>query len=506
MRPMRRVEWVFPVAATLSLLAATFIVSRGKSLWLDEVYTYYGLAHHSFGEFARSFSTNINATPPLYFFVTWGLLKLLPLSSLTLRLLSSVACGAAFALIWRVLRKHSGFFVASVSASTACLASGLFFTHNTEARFYGLYLALIAWCVFNYDLLCTEETPSTKRLVVNGVSHALAVSCTYVAGFYSLAILLSLIVRDRMVGVWRPKVYSSVLAGWLPIPFFLPLIRSQKVGTGWIPRPGPTALFTPFRPDIDAYFVLFALGVVAALALVGRSRAAGLGSASSIAGWRPLVVLAMFFLAVPYGLLLITWAGFPLLLDRYALPSLLGVAILFGLAGSAVFGATSTESNGDAPDVPSNGLKGLEGAVKLGLLAALILYPLGRAFSVHREDSLTPNPYRSVVAGQLAVATSDPQSYFPLYYNSHENRRIFYVVKTASERDRWTGYNRRLNPTTLDEFLATHPSFEIFTKDPSREWIEGELRRRGGFQIGPAARPVEGKLLSVTQLAPNPAL
>ena len=64
----------------MALLIYTAMVSAKHPMWLDEIYTYYGVAHGSFGDFYRSYLTNINAAPPLYFLLTWTLTKLIPLS------------------------------------------------------------------------------------------------------------------------------------------------------------------------------------------------------------------------------------------------------------------------------------------------------------------------------------------------------------------------------------------------------------------------------------------
>src|ERR1035437_1001157 len=385
MKLLQRFEWLLPAGAGLCLLSCTLIVSPHRPMWLDEVYTYYAVAHDSFGAFLRSYATNVNATPPLYFVVSWAVLTVMPLSALSLRICSSLACGVAVFFIWATLRRHTGFFVASAATLTDCLTSDLFLTHNAEARFYGLYLALVAWETYNYDRICADVPPSSGRLFSNGLSHGLALSCTHVAGFYSFAILLSLLIRDWALRAWRPKVYLSVLAGWLPVLFYAPMIWSQRGATSWMPRPGRIAIFSPFNLGLHAYFVLCAFAGLVAVAFLRKHynaslSDAALGNHAETKEWLHLVILAFTFLAVPYCLLLVSWAGLPLLLDRYALPSLIGVALLFGFLCAGLFGDLFETPLGSEIN-PKSVLRLSERLFRAGLLAGLLAYPLARAIS-----------------------------------------------------------------------------------------------------------------------------
>src|SRR5260370_37103795 len=123
---------------------------------------------------------------------------------------------------------------------------------------------------------------------------------------YSAALTCAFVLRDHFVGVRRPKVYASVLAGWFPVFLCLPLIRS--IGTSavaWIPKPPRTAIFHPFNPGIDlyhSYFVLFAMAVLAGLSRIGQNK-------ERVATLDPPpfhhLLIAALFLAVPYGLLIL---------------------------------------------------------------------------------------------------------------------------------------------------------------------------------------------------------
>ncbi|HSH96542.1 MAG TPA: glycosyltransferase family 39 protein [Roseimicrobium sp.] len=502
----RRLEWLVPFGAAVALLLATCIVSPHTPMWLDEVYSYYGVAHPDAGSLLESYRTNVNAVPPLYIFGIWAVTKAFPLSVLLLRVGSTLGCIAAVFLVWATLRRHVGFVAASLATLGVLLTSGLFLFHSSEARFYGLYVGLMAWTVYNYDRLCAESRPSTRRLGLNAASHALAVSCTHIAGCYSFAILLSLLLTDRARQVWRPRVYASLLLGWIPVLFYLPMIWQQRSATGWARRPGITAAFHPVDFAFDGYFVAMIAAVLAGLVIWRRQRSVSGGVSREQMPTRPadtgesalpLYVLSAAFLAVPYGFLLISWAGLPLLMDRYALPSLIGIVFLAGLAGRKLLGP-GEESSGEMPTGVGKWCRLLELSVTAGLLLVLTAYPVVSAIGISRANQAREvAPHNRLPDPGVVMAASDHQSFFPRYHQSGENHQIFWIVPNAGERDMWQRFNSRLNSVTVDDFLATHDHFLLVSNDAEKEWMEGELKKRGGFEITTQWRAGKGKVLDV---------
>jgi hypothetical protein len=484
----------------------TLFLSPHQPMWLDEVYTYYGVAHDSLGALLKSFSTNFNATPPLYFITIWALSKVFPLSPLSLRLYSTLASGAALCLIWAILRRHTDFVISSVTTLAAFLTSELFLFHNAEARFYGAYIALVAWTTYNYESLCLEAHPSSRRLIWNGISHALAISCTYVAGLYSFAILLSLLIRDRAVGAWRPAVYLSVMAGWLPLILYAPLIWSQRGATRWMPETHVSAALDPVGLGLHPYVLFCSFAGLAAITFLKRY-----GSQSRdavISGDRPrvekrlhLIILGFAFLAVPYVMLIFSLAGVPVLLERYALPSLIGVALLFGGVSTELFWESAHESSKSGASGTIGSGTGLFGRLlAAAMLAALLTFPLWRAASYVRGEITEDKVARyGADDAEGIVATSDAHTYFPRYFYSRESRTIYYVVRDPELQERVATFNLRLNPVTAGVFLAAHDHFRLVSDDPGREWLERDIRRRGDFVITTEERTEKRLVLTVSR-------
>jgi len=395
MRRFSSVSQILPAAAALCLLGHAAIQSRYQPMWLDEVYTYYGVAHGSFAAFMRSFSTGVNATPPLYFAVVWALSRVVPLSVLSLRLYSSLGCCAAFWLVWATLRRHTSFLVSSAAALAALFTSELFLTHNAEARFYGAYLACAAWAVYNCDRLWTDPKPPARRLVWNALSHALAISCNYVAGLYSAAILLSLMVRDRNARVWRPAVYLSIVAGWAPALLYVPLVMRQKESS-WLTPPGVYAALEPVDLGLHSYLLFAVFAGIAAIAYLRKSR--------PVPDEREYPALMGFaILAVPYALLALNWVGLPILLGRYALPSLIGAALLFAWICKRLFGEPGGQASGWS--------RFMGRLLSAAMVAGLLAFPLWRALSSART-AVADNKVARYLADErgLTVATSDPHT------------------------------------------------------------------------------------------------
>ena len=67
----KKLEYLVPILATLSLITACIIVSSKKFFWNDELFSYYFLADSSFGHMMVAFHDKLNNTPALYFILGW---------------------------------------------------------------------------------------------------------------------------------------------------------------------------------------------------------------------------------------------------------------------------------------------------------------------------------------------------------------------------------------------------------------------------------------------------
>jgi hypothetical protein len=282
---------------------------------------------------------------------------------------------------------------------------------------------------------------------------------------------------------------------------YAPSIWSQRgANAAWLPRPGLYAALDPVDLGLHPYVLFCVFAGLTTITFLRRY--CGRGRGTSFFGGQPpveeglhVIVLGFVFLAAPYALLILSWAGSPLLLSRYALPSLIGMALLFGGVSARLFGELADESEATA----GGRIQLLGRLITAAMLAALLAFPFWRAVSSARkaitEDKVAR--YRADASGPI-VAASDPASYFPRYFYSGESHNIYYVVRNQEYQERLMRFNPRLNPITGTAFLAAHDHFRLVSDDPGLEWFESELRNRGDFAITTEERTEKRKVLTVS--------
>src|SRR4028119_402423 len=105
---------------------------------------------------------------------------------------------------------------------------------------YGLFLLVCSLALLLYDSINRNQNNNWKTLLLNTCSHAAIVNTHIFGLFYSGAITVSLIVRDKYFNLFRPKVYFSIFLGWLSLILYIPsFINQADAGNPrtWIPIP-----------------------------------------------------------------------------------------------------------------------------------------------------------------------------------------------------------------------------------------------------------------------------
>src|SRR5262245_65670489 len=99
-------EFATPTAAVIALTSMCVMSAFFLPFWFDELLTHYVVNDHSFSHMLRATGDLVNASPPLYFIVTWPLAQVLGAGELPLRLYSSLGVSAALVLPWSLLRRQ----------------------------------------------------------------------------------------------------------------------------------------------------------------------------------------------------------------------------------------------------------------------------------------------------------------------------------------------------------------------------------------------------------------
>jgi hypothetical protein len=384
------------------------------------------------------------------------------------------------------------FFPASLSACMVFLGSDLFIYYSAEARFYGPYLFGISLLVYGYDLLSKKTNPGLLLLLFNSFCQCLAISTSYVAGLYSAVILFALIIRDKTYRLWRPWVYASFIAGWFPIIFCLDNIRGS--GIGWIRAPDYSYIFHAFNPGISAGNIYYALFILAILAFISSFNNRFESDYHLETDVKDIAYIMVFILAIPYVVLLISWLGKPMMLDRYYFPSLIGLAMFMGMFAQKTLGPLRL--------LPSASItsKCCLSMLKTTLLLALVVNPLLIVIHLKRTQLKPEDEPSMAVNSQIIIADNFP-TYFPLTFTRNNTSNLFLVVgpgmDSKSVQSNLAKFHQNLQAIDLDTLTARYSIITLVEDGtyPEFLWVKSALLKR-------EYRPLESKIQNQTLTCP----
>jgi uncharacterized membrane protein len=342
-------------SSVLVLLTSCILWSPHKQVWMDEILTWNEVSDRSLWHLFSAIQHGADGGQPLFYLTAWLWAKVFGTSVLALRLYSSAAMCAALVVTWRTLRRFYGTWATAFGVLAIWGTSGTLLDQNVEARFYGLYLLAVAVTVHVYTRLIERSAPSRSQLLAAFFSQV-ALVFTHVLGFtYGALVLLALIVHDAAARRIRVKVYLAWASGWLALFTWIRAIRASMATSkphGWIVMPTvadlrSAYLFADSLPwlrhfQLHAERLLFqvvrhtaqlAIYLVLVTVLIVSVRA------MFQSGWRvvaegrgPLLLVAFALLAEPIVLFALSHLVTPVLIPRYVLPSVLGLAVVLAAA------------------------------------------------------------------------------------------------------------------------------------------------------------------------------
>ncbi len=197
---------------------------------MDEIFTWKEVSDRSLWHLYYAIQHGADGGQPLFYTTAWLWAKAFGTGVLTLRLYSSVAMCAALLVTWRTIRRFYGLWATAFGVLVFWGTSGVLLEQNVEARFYGLYMLVVAVTVDLYTRLVARPVPTRVLLVLAFLSQA-ALVLTHVLGLiYSGLILLALMLFDAAKGRLRWKLYLVYAAGWLTLLVWIPAIRCVHGG------------------------------------------------------------------------------------------------------------------------------------------------------------------------------------------------------------------------------------------------------------------------------------
>lgn len=319
-------DWILPLLTVAVLLAACILGSAKKEIWIDEVFTLQVITDRSLPHMMHGLANAVDGGMPLYYLLAhaWGAVFGTGLS--TLRLLSSIFVCAGVLVLWSTLRRAYSAPAVSLAILATTVTSATLLHQNVEARYYGFYFACAA-LVFAVHWRLSAQ-PSTRRLLIAAIlAHGALVMSHPFGVLYSGTAIAGLAFTDYRSSRLRWGLYAALAASWLLLLAWIgPILKVHDLAVprNWTPTPTVTdvlALFAFASPCL-AFGLLMGTGLTA-LAPKGNDEFA------ISDGSTPLLYHAFAFLLPPIPIALISWGSSSLFVDRYFLPSLIGVATLF---------------------------------------------------------------------------------------------------------------------------------------------------------------------------------
>jgi uncharacterized membrane protein len=218
----------WPLAALTLLAAVLRLATLGhQSLWFDEAFTPVHV-------FAASLATTLSHvgktenTPPLWYLLEWGVIRVAGNGAVALRSLSALAGILTVPLAWGIGMELTGRRAAILAAALTAV-SPLFVWYSQEARAYGLFTCLCAlaiWC-------CLRAGRSDSRvwLAAFAASASAALLSHYFAAFLVVPMALWLVRqrRDRLATASAGAFVAAVGLALVPLA-----LRQGGHGAQWI--------------------------------------------------------------------------------------------------------------------------------------------------------------------------------------------------------------------------------------------------------------------------------
>jgi hypothetical protein len=304
----------------------SLVNAASKPLWLDEICTAILVRQPNARALWSALASGADSHPPPYYLIERAASAISQNEHLALRLPSIVGFCIVLICIFILIKRRSGNAWALVCASVP-LMTILFDTYAVEARGYSLVCAFVA-----IALVCYQRAASMAWVVCMGLSLACAEAIHYYAAlaFVPFAFAeIALSVKERS---FRLRVWVALFGAILPLIAFLPLLLHLKQYYGPHFWSVPSLLNSASTYGWFLYLpVALGLALVTTLA-VGVIEELAFRSGPKTPSHE--FVLLLGFLALPIIAFLAAKLAHGGLINRYVLPSILGIPLAVGYAST----------------------------------------------------------------------------------------------------------------------------------------------------------------------------
>jgi Dolichyl-phosphate-mannose-protein mannosyltransferase len=495
---LTNLEYVVPALGTVSLIISCVVFSAKKYFVNDELLSYYLLSDKSFLHMLSAFHDKINAAPPLYFLLGWIWARVFGASELSLRLFSCLGMSAALWLLWVTLRRTYRFWPTSIGALSVFCTSGIVLYQNSEARWYGLFIAFCAVGLLLYDTACRKSEVSRCLLIGTVCTHAAIVNTHLFGLIYSAALLLALILRDRCLKAARVQLYLSIALSWFSLIPYIPSFLNQSAAASlrtWLPKPvlgdlvqfmtlsSPSLLSGDSLQTLVNLFALVLLVITSGAQFLlcqteGRNgyenREEGQPRHDSEAA---LLIVAYAFLTVPVFIWVLSQGPKPIFCDRYMLPTALSWSILLAyVASRLLYQRLPTFKKGKSLSYHFR-MAAVRSIFLIPLILLLLAQPVVLAVG-SRQESLPGLHHDKAGYNDLPIVIQHSHVFLRCLHYSPARGRYFFILDWEAAADEASGLFGPQEFKNLEALARNYP-------DLQKHIVSGEefLRKHDRFLV-----------------------
>ena len=473
-------RWWLVAGCLAVYLGVTGAFAHYRLLWNDELFTVYIARLPTVSEVWAFLATGVEQTPPTFHLLTRGVMHLFGEHPITVRLPSIVAVGAMAACLHVIVSRRAGAAYGLVALLLPLVTQAHFYAY--EARPYGLVLAFSA-----ASLLCWQSAAAGvgRRLGLVGVSVSLAAAlCSH---YYAVLSFIPL-AAGELGRTWQRRrldlpIWIALAMATLPLLVFLPLLQAGRrlAATFWArPRWHQMVAFYQNVLGPAAVPLLLIILVAAGYALARSSARALRPIPSAPPPPRHELIAAVGYLALPIAATVLGKLVTGAFTDRYALPAVLGLALV----------------------VPWGTYHLLDRRATMGVLLAALLggwfalmvgvFPV---LELRRASADRDAVYRLLATagpGDLPVAVQSPHTFFQMTYYAPPAlaSRLLYLADPESARrlvatdtvelgllefGRWTS----IHVEAYRSYLADRRRFLLYDDRGAYGWLSTALLADG---------------------------
>jgi hypothetical protein len=436
----------------------------------------------------------VDASPPLYYALTWLWVRLVGTNENLIRLLSSVWICISFLVTWQVLRRRYGFWPSSIACAACFGLSNEILYQNCEARSYSLLLGVGALCIMQFDKMLRKRRCSWQDCALNAVLHS-AMIYTHLYGFmYSIAFFAAATMHDFLQRPLKLKYPLSIVAGWASLIFwFRAFLRQADLGKPrlWIVEPTLRKLFASLDCGIELVLILVLLFVASIVFSQFRTQKErdmpppvdAATNEKCHAEVHLSILGACLVLVAPVLSWLYSKLFTPVFHIRYMILGTLGWAIIFTILSIELFGLNTKITSKKAK------------LVLAILVSCFIFLPVSYPFIRGQWRENRPASIEAMGYAKLPIVIESALTYLPLFHYSEQRESYYFILDWEAALDErgspvavadfkvMNAMKRHyVFPNAVEHhgFLKQHNRFLVYD-EKDRVWFESRIKTNSKY-------------------------